>query len=81
MAGPKPAALPLGDAPMGYLTIIEYQSEMSRLFFHVKRVIFLKRLLFLLVNWLRRVNKFVLRFLFVVFTIADLPDDITNDEC
>ena len=25
MAGPKPAALPLGDAPMGYLYIIEYQ--------------------------------------------------------
>ena len=25
MAGPKPAALPLGDVPMGYLYIIKYQ--------------------------------------------------------
>ena len=37
MAGPKPAALPLGDAPMGYLTIIEYQYQMSRLFFSCKK--------------------------------------------
>ena len=33
MAGPKPAALPLGDAPMGYLTIIKYQAGMSRIIF------------------------------------------------
>ena len=55
MAGPKPAALPLGDAPSRHLTIIEYQAQMSRTFFHAKRAAKL-RLLFLLVNRLRRVK-------------------------
>ena len=32
MAGPKPAALPLGDVPTSHLTIIEYKELMSRSF-------------------------------------------------
>ena len=31
MAGPKPAALPLGDAPTGYLYIIKYKDSLSRI--------------------------------------------------
>ena len=39
MPGPKPGALPLGDAPMAYLYIIEYQAQMSSNIFHGKRVV------------------------------------------
>ncbi len=41
MPGPKPGALPLGDAPTRHLTIIEYQAEMSSLNYVSKKVGFL----------------------------------------
>ena len=50
MAGPKPAALPLGDAPTGYLYIIEYQYILSRIIFHVKRVDFYLPFLYWLIG-------------------------------
>ena len=33
MPGPKPGALPLGDAPSRYLIIIKYKDELSRTIF------------------------------------------------
>ena len=33
MAGPKPAALPLGDTPIGYTSIIYSQYDLSSFYF------------------------------------------------
>ena len=37
MPGPKPGALPLGDAPSRHFIIIKYQAKMSRTFLACKK--------------------------------------------